>query len=58
LFVNLYTMALIKMGDPICSRHPVSIKVFALVYGSFVILFGRLFYEAFFLGKRKTKKVE
>ncbi|CAL8097174.1 unnamed protein product [Orchesella dallaii] len=58
LIVNLYTMFLIKMGDSQCSRHPVSIKVFIIVYGSFTILFGKLFYEAFFLGKRKTKKVE
>ncbi|CAL8097171.1 unnamed protein product [Orchesella dallaii] len=44
LFVNFYSVRLINAGVE-CDRHPNSIRLFALIYGSFTILFGNLFYD-------------
>lgn len=39
-----------------CFRFPISIKVFSAVYSSFIILFGKLFYDAVIMGGRKQRE--
>lgn len=42
-----------------CVRYPLSIKLFGMVYGSFLILFGKLFYDAVIKsGRRKDAKIQ
>ncbi|CAL8091674.1 unnamed protein product [Orchesella dallaii] len=38
-----------------CPRHPLSIKVFCFVYGSFILMFGKLFYDLVIKSKWKLK---
>ncbi|CAL8127948.1 unnamed protein product [Orchesella dallaii] len=39
-----------------CVRYPISIKAFVLVYGSFILLFGRLFYNSVIKKGRMLRK--
>lgn len=39
-----------------CHRHPFSIKMILLAYGSFVILFGELFYSLVLKKKKKENE--
>ncbi|ODM97553.1 Elongation of very long chain fatty acids protein 6 [Orchesella cincta] len=39
-----------------CARDPLSINVFAFVYGSFILLFGKLFYDSVIKSGRKLKE--
>ncbi|CAL8091666.1 unnamed protein product [Orchesella dallaii] len=39
-----------------CSRHPLSIKLFCFVYGTFILLFGKLFYDSVIKKGRKLKE--
>lgn len=38
-----------------CIRYPVSIQVFSLVYGSFILLFGKLFYDSVIKAGRRHR---
>lgn len=41
-----------------CERHPTSIKAFGVVYGSFLFLFGKLFYDSVIkAGRQKRDRV-
>ncbi|OXA43745.1 elongation of very long chain fatty acids protein 6 [Folsomia candida] len=53
LFINLYTLHLLNQGVS-CARHALSIQIMAMVYGSFTLLFGKLFYDL--VVAEKTKK--
>jgi len=55
LFVNLASALLIYFGTP-CYRHPFSIKMSAIVYGSFSILFAKLYMDVINRGKARAKK--
>ncbi|CAL8091678.1 unnamed protein product [Orchesella dallaii] len=39
-----------------CERHPLSIKIFVFVYGTFIFLFGKLFYDSVIKSGRKQKE--
>lgn len=54
LFVNFYTTYLIHTGID-CYRHSVSIRMSFLVYGSFTILFGKLFHDVVTKSRPKAK---
>ncbi|OXA61886.1 elongation of very long chain fatty acids protein 6 [Folsomia candida] len=43
LFVNMYTVYLINGAEADCYRHQVSMRLSFVVYGSFTVLFGKLF---------------
>lgn len=55
LFVNVYTVFLIKTGVE-CYRHSVSMRMSFTVYGSFTILFGKLFLDV--IAKSRRGKVK
>jgi elongation of very long chain fatty acids protein 6 len=55
LIVNLSSALLIRFGVP-CYRHPFSVKMSFLVYGSFTFLFAKLFYDVVTDNKSKAKK--
>jgi len=56
--VNMLSMYYQKLGYP-CVRHPLSIQLFGLLYGSFLLLFGKLFYDYIFeKRRRKNGKLE
>jgi len=52
--VNMASLVLLKLGYD-CVRYPTSIKAFNLVYGSFILLFGKLFYESVMKSGRGQK---
>lgn len=39
-----------------CVRDPFTIKVFNMVYGSFILLFGKLFYDSVYKAGREKKE--
>ena len=44
-----------EMGHD-CVRDPFTIKVFNMVYGSFILLFGKLFYDSVLRAGREKKE--
>ncbi|CAL8091681.1 unnamed protein product [Orchesella dallaii] len=41
-----------------CIRYPLSTNVFAFVYGTFIVLFGKLFYDSVIKSGRKLKEMK
>jgi hypothetical protein len=54
LFVNMFTAYLMNSGYE-CYRHPVSMRLSFVVYGSFTILFGKLFKDVIAKSRRASK---
>ncbi|CAL8091684.1 unnamed protein product [Orchesella dallaii] len=53
--VNMTSLYHQQIGND-CIRYPVSIKAFSLVYGSFILLFGKLFYDSVIKSGRRQKE--
>ncbi|ODM97555.1 putative fatty acid elongation protein 3 [Orchesella cincta] len=54
--VNMTSLYHQQIGND-CVRYPISIQAFSLVYGSFIFLFGKLFYDSVIKsGRRRTEK--
>ncbi|CAL8146036.1 unnamed protein product [Orchesella dallaii] len=53
--VNVGSMLIQKSGYE-CARYDSSIKAFAILYGSFLILFGKLFYDSVLKSGRSRRK--
>lgn len=39
-----------------CIRYPISIQLFGMVYGSFILLFGKLFYDSVIKAGRRQRQ--
>jgi len=58
LGINMLSMYYTFVGYG-CVRYPISIQVFGVVYGSFFLLFGKLFYDSVIKkGRTQRQKLE
>jgi len=56
LFLNMYTVYLNNWTSVDCFRHHVSMRLSLVVYGSFTLLFGKLFFDIVWKSKTKPKE--